>query len=149
MCVGTIIVPSSLLINQEFTNCALNIRENIELQNHKVKEVTTYTRPPRGRRQFPLRIAKITFIGRVLPDTLVIGGQRLQIREYIPSPRQCSKCWKYGHLVKFCTSVEHICPLCSERGHQKSDCRKEEKLCINCKCEHPAYSKSCSSILKG
>ena len=81
------------------------------MQGCEIRNIITYTRPPRGNRRYPLRIAKIAFEGRVLPSTVVIGGQQLSVREYIPAPRQCMKCWKYGHGDKYCKADMHVCPL--------------------------------------
>ena len=75
---GTVLIPNSVLIkNKEFTECSQLIKENIELQDFVIQDIKTYVRPPLGNRKYSLRIAQITFSGRVLPDTVVIGGQRL------------------------------------------------------------------------
>ena len=121
----------------------------MSVQGFEVRDINTYTRPPRGNRRYPLRIAKITFEGRILPDTVVVGGQRLSVREFVPAPHQCSKCWRYGHGYKFCKAELHTCPICSAKGHQKDNCTENiNKTCINCKGNHPAFSRSCSEYKK-
>ena len=143
-CHGTILVPNSLSIgNKDFSECSDLIKENIELQDIKIQDLQTYIRPPRGIRKYPLRIAKIVFAGRTLPERVVIGGEALSVKEYIPSPRQCGKCWKYGHGIKYCRSENFVCPICGEHGHLKNSCNSNTKLCVNCKGEHPAFSRSC------
>ena len=117
------------------------------MQNYEIREVTTYTRPPRGNRKYELRIAKIAFEGRDLPDTIVIGGQKLTVREYLPKPRQCIKCWRYGHGIKYCNSDLYVCPICSTKGHQKDNCnQRTRKICINCQGDHSAFSRSCAQF---
>ena len=146
VCYGTVVIPNNLYIGSiEFNQCGNKIKDNITLQNYDIRDIITYTRPPRGNRKYELRIAKIAFEGRALPDTVVIGGQRLSVREYLPTPRQCIKCWRYGHGIKYCKSDLYVCPICSVRGHQKDSCNQStRKVCVNCLGEHPAFSRSCS-----
>ena len=145
VCQGTIVIPNDTFIgNKEFSECSGKIKENLEMQGFEIKTVTTYTRPPRSNRKYPLRIAKITFEGRALPNTVVIGGQRLSVREYFPAPYQCNKCWKFGHGIKYCQSNQFVCPICGLQGHQKIECTETTlRLCKNCQGNHPAFSKSC------
>ena len=62
VCHGTIIVPNDILTGEtDFAESSDKIKENIRIQGHMVKNVSTYIRPARGNRKYPLRIAKITF----------------------------------------------------------------------------------------
>ena len=145
VCHGTILVPSNIeLGSQEFSECSEKIKENVRIQGHQINNIITYIKPAKGRRKYPLRIAKISFEGRVLPETIVVAGQRLSVKEYVPTPRQCNKCWKYGHSVKYCKTDIYICPICSGKGHQKDRCNQiNNRMCINCQGSHPAFSRSC------
>ena len=149
-CHGTIIVPHNMRIGEnQFPDCSEKIKENLNMQGFKVRDLATYNRPPRGNRKHTLRIAKIAFKGRILPETVVIGGQRLSVREYVPAPRQCSKCWRYGHGYKYCQTELDVCPICGAEGHQKDNCtNNSNKKCINCRGNHPAFSKSCAEYKK-
>ena len=144
-CHGTIIVPNNVETgDKDFSECGEKIKENIKMQGLKIKNVIPYVKPVRGRRKFPLRIAKITFEGRMLPDTVIVAGQRLSVREYLPTPRQCNKCWKFGHGTSYCKADTYTCPICSLKGHQKDGCKENtSKTCINCQGNHPAFSKTC------
>ena len=144
VCHGTIVLPNSIETGDtEFSKSGEKIKENLRIQGHQIKDVCTYVKPARNNRKYPLRIAKITFEGRNLPEIIVVAGQRLFVKEYVPAPRQCNKCWKFGHGVKYCNADVYICPICSMRGHQKDNCtNKSNKICINCQGSHPAYSKS-------
>ena len=150
VCHGTVIVPNDVETgDKQFSECSEKIKENIKLQGLEVKKVETYIKPARGNRRYPLRIAKIIFEGRILPDMVVVAGQRLSVREYIPAPRQCAKCWKYGHGSKYCKSDLHVCPICGMTGHQKDNCsQKTNKMCVNCHGNHPAFSKACAEYKK-
>ena len=68
----------------------------MKIQGHKIKNVITYMKPARENRRYPLRVAKITFEGRTLPDTVVVAGQRLSVREYVPAPCQCISAGNMG-----------------------------------------------------
>ena len=133
----------------QFSECNEKIKENIKIQGHEVRNVDTYIKPARGNRRYPLRVAKITFEGRILPDMIVVAGQWLSVREYIPAPRQCAKCWKYGHGSKYCKSDIFVCPICGRKGHQKNNYNQEtNKIFVNCRGNHPAYSKACAQYKK-
>ena len=76
-CYGTVVVPENIKTGEkEFVECGKKIKQNIVMQGCEIRDVVTYIRPPRGSRRHPLRIAKIKFEGRILPDTVVIGGQQ-------------------------------------------------------------------------
>ena len=142
--VGTVVIPNSIYLGlTSFVDCTYKIKENLECQNFDVVDVFNFVRPPRGKRTHELKVSKITFKGRVLPSTVIIGGQRLEVREYISNPRQCGKCWKYGHPGKYCKNVEDACPICSQTGHKREACNIEPPSCSNCRGSHPAFSKAC------
>ena len=146
---GTIIVPHNIETGDtEFSEASEKIKENLRIQGHEVKDVITYLKPARGSRRYPLRVAKIIFESRILPDTVIVAGQRLSVREFVPAPRQCAKCWKYGHSIKYCKAEAYTCPICGVKGHQKESCTHNNKMCINCQEKHPAFSKSCTHYKK-
>ena len=143
VCHGTILIPLSISLgNKEFTQCGNEIKDNIESQGIKVKTIETFVKPSTDKRTYPLQIAKVCFDTRVLPENVIVGGQRLRVKEYIPSPRQCNNCWKFGHPSKYCNQVTPTCPFCGQQNHKSDDC-KEEICCLHCKGNHPAYAKSC------
>ena len=141
---GTVLIPNNMITgNKDFEDCHNDIKENIESQGIKVVKVKTFVRPPRGRRIYPLKIANVCFDSRVLPESVIIGGQKLMVKEYVPFPTQCRKCWRFGHVMKFCNKETSTCPFCGLQGHTKNTCN-EVMICINCKGNHPAYARSCS-----
>ncbi|GFY31976.1 uncharacterized protein TNCV_2621131 [Trichonephila clavipes] len=66
---------------------------------------------------------------------------RCPVRPYIPNPLRCFQCQRYGHSKNVCRG-QPTCPRCGESGHDSVDCTKKEQ-CLNCKGDHPAYSRSC------
>lgn len=67
---------------------------------------------------------------------------RLKVRPYVPNPRRCFKCQRYGHGSQSCRGRQ-TCAKCGEHDHPSDDCMNTLH-CINCDGEHAAYSRSCS-----
>ncbi|GFX96350.1 CCHC-type domain-containing protein [Trichonephila clavipes] len=74
-----------------------------------------------------------------LPQTVKMAYIRCPVRPYIPNPLRCFQCQRYGHSKNVCRG-QPTCPRCGESGHDSADCKKKEQ-CLNCKGEHPAYSR--------
>ncbi|GFT26353.1 uncharacterized protein TNCV_263981 [Trichonephila clavipes] len=83
----------------------------------------------------------LTFSTPDLPQTVKMAYIRCPVRPYIPNPLRCFQCQRYGHSKNVCRG-QPTCPRCGEWGHDSADCKRKEQ-CLNCKGEHPAYSRSC------
>ncbi|GFT56826.1 uncharacterized protein TNCV_1268991 [Trichonephila clavipes] len=83
----------------------------------------------------------LTFSTPDLPQFVKMAYLRCPVREYIPNPLRCFNCQRYGHSKNVCRG-QPTCPRCGEVGHDSNDCGKKER-CVNCKGEHPAYSRAC------
>ncbi|GFW58705.1 uncharacterized protein TNCV_378881 [Trichonephila clavipes] len=83
----------------------------------------------------------LTFSTPDLPQTVKMAYIRCPVRPYIPNPLRCFQCQRYGHSKNVCLG-QLTCPPCGESGHDIADCTKKEQ-CLNCKGEHPTYSRSC------
>ncbi|RNA22983.1 reverse transcriptase [Brachionus plicatilis] len=63
-----------------------------------------------------------------------------------PKPVQCHNCSKIGHTQMTCCDTKPTCPICTGE-HTLQNCQykddKSKHKCINCKENHPAFSKSC------
>ncbi|XP_047500252.1 uncharacterized protein LOC125046517 [Penaeus chinensis] len=59
--------------------------------------VQCYIIPLRDRRKSYTNIARIRFHRQDLPHEVDIGGVSCLVRSYRPLPRQCLKCWSFGH----------------------------------------------------
>ncbi|CAF3548250.1 unnamed protein product, partial [Rotaria socialis] len=60
-------------------------------------------------------------------------------------PSQCYKCFKYGHIAKYCKADSQICSKCGEANHTYDVCHNSSQhpICCNCKGQHVATSPDC------
>ena len=142
---GTALVPDTEYDN--LSELSHQIREQAEGQNLPVSEVTIFpvTSKCTGK---VLQIAKLTFQTRALPPKITIGFREVPIKEDLPKPRQCQKCWKFGHRADVCDAPE-CCPICSSSDHNLLSCPDKgnstfKGLCPNCgELGHTGLSKKC------
>lgn len=90
-------------------------------------------------------VIRICFKGVCLPAHIYVYGCRLKVAPYNSPVTQCSKCWKFGHLFRFCPSNRYICPKC---GGAHANCENTVFKCLNCKGPHMALNKSCPVFLR-
>lgn len=78
-----------------------------------------------------------------------LGYQVTEVREYIPNPRRCMKCQKFGHIQKICNRQE-VCSMCLENNHRKENCAAKAPICANCDNvpPHQSSSRSCPTFLE-
>lgn len=88
---------------------------------------------------------RIAFRGTTLPSHIFGYGCRFKVESYLFPVTQCSGCWKYGHMKRFCPTQKIRCPKC---GKDHENCEAEKFSCINCKGPHMALHKSCPVYLK-
>ncbi|XP_077516582.1 uncharacterized protein LOC144126926 [Amblyomma americanum] len=96
----------------------------------------------RDNEEIPTKQIALTFAFSILPDSVEIGYIKLQLRQYIPNPRRCFKCQRYGHSSQSCRG-QLTCAKCSFHEHDAENCAVEPHLCVNCEGSHPAYSRAC------
>ena len=89
----------------------------------------------------------LTFDMPTPPQHVKCAYIRLPVEEYVPNPMRCFKCQKYGHKNK-CNS-QSLCGRCGskEQNHSTRECRGKPQW-VNCKGEHPAFSKKCPKFLE-
>ena len=112
----------------------------IETGQH-VKEVNRINTWKDGK-QTPTNTFILTFSGDTLPEKMYVGMCRVSVRQYIPNPRQCFKCYKFRHTRNFCKDTEPTCGRCGQTGHTRDDC-DENPFCVNCKGNHQSSSRVC------
>ncbi|GFW40960.1 uncharacterized protein TNCV_4370081 [Trichonephila clavipes] len=83
----------------------------------------------------------LTFSTPDLPQTVKMAYIRCPVRPYIPNPLRCFQCQRYGHSKNVCRG-QPTCPRCGNRATTAQIVKKKEQ-CLNCKGDHPAYSRSC------
>ncbi|GFT74265.1 uncharacterized protein TNCV_5034661 [Trichonephila clavipes] len=76
-----------------------------------------------------------------LPQFVKMAYLRCPVREYILNPLRCFNCQRSRQSKNICRG-QPTYPRCGEVGHDSNDCSKKER-CVNCKGEHPAYSRAC------
>lgn len=88
---------------------------------------------------------RICFQSSTLPPFVYSYGCRFKVEPYTFPVTQCSRCWRYGHLVRTCPSNKVVCPKC---GESHANCDTTNYKCINCKGRHMALNKTCPMFLK-
>lgn len=88
----------------------------------------------------PTETVQLTFRAQILPSYVTIHYYRCKVDTFIPKVHQCSKCLRYGHIVKFCKSTTARCDSCGNDDHETKDCTvSPPPKCIHCKGEHRSY----------
>lgn len=100
----------------------------------------------RNDQEVPTKHVVLSFGTSEMPTSLEAGYVKINIRPYIPNPRRCFKCQRFGHASHSCRGKE-TCAKCSENDYTAINCASLP-LCVNCKGDHPAYSRSCPSWKK-
>ena len=141
---GTIVIPNDIECEGiDFLHWGPKILKNLKL--HKVPAVNVATFYARNRRRGgpDLRIAKIAFESHDLPLEIPLAGRRLEVRPYVSRPRQCTKCWRFGHPAKYCNNETQFCLKCSFPNHDHLNCSNTFIRCVNCGEKHKANARSC------
>lgn len=88
---------------------------------------------------------RVCFQGKNLPSYLYAYDCRLKVEPYVFPVTQCSGCWQFGHVTKYCPTKKRLCPKCGG-GHE--NCSISEIVCLNCKGNHLVLDKTCPLFLK-
>ena len=93
----------------------------------------------------PSKHLVLTFASTVLPQSIKAGYLHCKVRPYVPNPRRCFKCQRYGHSSVTCRG-RTTCAKCSATDHPTDNCESATVKCVNCSGAHPAYSRSCPNF---
>lgn len=85
----------------------------------------------------------LTFQSTTLPDAVKAGYLHCRVRPYVPNPRRCFNCQRFGHGSQNCRG-KATCAKCGKNDHSADSCSNEAH-CVNCGDPHPAYSRSCKT----
>ncbi|XP_039755787.1 uncharacterized protein LOC120630587 [Pararge aegeria] len=88
---------------------------------------------------------RLCFRNPVTPLYINAYGYKFDVVRFEFPVTQCSGCWKYGHIKKFCKLNKNVCPKCAEHH---DNCEVKEFKCINCKGPHMALDKTCPFFKK-
>lgn len=131
-------------------NCDLELTEEEMLASlRSEREIVQVKRLERrnsedGKRE-PCDVVRLCFNSSSLPTHVYVYDTRLKVDPYVFPVTQCSKCWRFGHLIKMCPSRKIICPKC---GKFHENCETSEFKCVNCNGNHMALAKKCPTYLK-
>jgi hypothetical protein len=82
----------------------------------------------------------------ILPSTIEFDNRKFKVHLFIPKPKRCDKCQKFGHLTFQC-SKETICSYCSGR-HEFKECNSITQKCANCGQAHSAAFRGCPQYIE-
>ena len=84
----------------------------------------------------------LVFSTEHLPDYVSFGDHvRMRVRRFRPNPKQCRKCFEYGHFSDNCHNTQR-CPRCSATHNLCSSCNKQY-FCYLCDGQHSPMSNEC------
>ena len=116
------------------------IKQRLNEFGQEVKEVYRVM-VTKNNEKVPTKTLIITFLSPKIPDYLYVGFVRVKVRMYVPNPRRCYQCQRFGHTKNFCEH-ESVCDRCGQPEHESSACTNPLH-CVNCEGEHPASSRDC------
>ncbi|GFX26201.1 putative RNA-directed DNA polymerase from transposon X-element [Trichonephila clavipes] len=116
----------------------------IELKNSNdldIVEIRRFVKPNSRQEASPVLI---TILCINTPECVKLWFFNHRIQLFIDKPQQCSKCFSYIHLSRFCSS-----PIrCINCGESHAEQCINSSNCINCKGDHPANSPNCPNFIK-
>ena len=82
----------------------------------------------------------LTFATPIPPKKVKVGYHIATVRAQ--KPRQCFKCYKFGHGKNSCRNKD-VCSKCSSSEHRHTECTESTPKCPNCDQAHDALNKKC------
>ena len=101
----------------------------------------------KGDVRIPTNTIVLTFYCFKPPTSLRAGYLTVPVRPYVPFPMRCFKCHKFGHGKDKCRRPNALCGRCGKEHADQHQCTAAAH-CINCKGDHPAFSKQCTKFLE-
>ncbi|XP_077527730.1 uncharacterized protein LOC144139166 [Haemaphysalis longicornis] len=125
------------------------VSEEELLEGLKEQNVTNVYRIKirRENKEIQTRHIVLTFASSILPESVEVGYTKMKLRPYIPNPRRCYKCQRYGHGSLNCRG-QQTCAKCASHEHPPENCQAQTYLCVNCEGNHAAYSRVCPAWKK-
>ena len=101
----------------------------------------------KGDVRIPTNTIVLTFDCPKPPTSLRAGYLTVPLRPYIPFPMRSFKCHKFGHGKEKCRRPNALCGRCGKEHADQHQCTAAAH-CINCKGDHPAFSKQCPKFVE-
>ena len=112
------------------------------LAEQGVTKVQRFTTPALDGSRTPLKTVTLFFKTSQLPREVIMAHEIFPVKQFIPRPALCRKCWTFGHPEETCTSPP-TCKQCSQT-HPPSDPCKTPPKCPTCaKPGHAAGTLDC------
>lgn len=108
------------------------------MQEYKVTDIHQLTKYRNGT---PSPVYIVSFNSPIPPSEVSIGWNMCSVREYVPRPRRCLKCQKFGHIARTCRSLDEICNNCGCNAHEEQ-CDQPPR-CSNCGRQHKSSDQNC------
>lgn len=83
---------------------------------------------------------RVCFKGKQVPTYIYIFDVKIRVYPYVHPVTQCSRCWRFGHTIRLCSSNKTVCPKC---GGNHANCETTQFKCNNCGGCHMALAKVC------
>ena len=117
----------------------LALMSNQELLNELAPQYVIEVQRLRSNKDTPNPLIRLRFGLRSLPTRIYCGYSAVKVRTWAPNPKQCKRCYQYGHLDKTCRR-RAMCGSCGGVAH--GDCH-EAISCLHCGGGHPAWDRKC------
>ena len=118
-----------------------------EFASQKVIEVRQMKKKVNGELT-PLPVYVLTFDMLQLPPKIKAAWLRLEVRPFVPSPRRCFYCQRFGHVSNNCRrKIKGEKSICSNCGQEEHGVCYNTPSCVNCAESHPASSKKCDRFI--
>ena len=108
---------------------------------------TRHIRVRKGDVRISTNIIVLAFDSPKPPTSLRAGYLTIPVRPYIPFPMRCFKYHKFGHSKEKCRCTNVVCGRCGKDHADQHQCTAAAFF-INCKGNHPAFSKQCPKFLE-
>lgn len=135
--IGVTIRTNTNMVKGVIKNIPLDWNTDSLLNNPQIHSAQRH----QNKRKENTKTVVITFIGKLLPNTLLFNNIKYTVYNYIPNPIRCYNCQIFGHLAHNCKR-KPVCAKCSG-GHKTSDCTDTKRKCSNCLGDHSAAYKNC------
>ncbi|KAG1726348.1 uncharacterized protein EDB91DRAFT_1061666 [Suillus paluster] len=96
-----------------------------------------------------LHITDVQIANDIIHEGLCLESERFSARKDRREPMRCTKCQKFNHIAKNCTSSQDTCGTCRNQ-HRTSACNSYHTThCTNCRSQqHTSWSCSCPKFIK-
>lgn len=89
----------------------------------------------------------LKFASGRFPDHVMIAFQSFPVRQYIPPPTHCKKCWDWSHWQDECR-MPTKCRRCGDNHQGEEGPCKNPLKCVNCAKDHLTGTRQCPEFAR-